>query len=669
MKHPLRSFLSVLLALVLATLPMAASPLTALATGANYTQQYELALGLLSDLLNTDNLREAAKLFRELGSHSLSRYYAYYTDVIIRLQQDDTAAIGESLDTLGFLEVNKTFTADLAERGLPGCADLRQYGEARQLELAQRYTEAQAIYVQLSILDSIDRTVRLNPLAREEQRQAAEEAARQEAERQAAEEAARAEAEGKAAEEAARLEAERKAAEEAARKIAEEAASAEELWHIAVGNTTTFGHYEQDNDLSNGPEPIEWLVLDVQDDRALLLSRYGLDAKQYNETNENITWQNCSLRRWLKNEFINTAFTAQEQKDILTTAVNNSRSQSYWDTNGGNNTEDQIFLLSYAEANRYLSVTRNDRKNTRSRTSPTDYTRKQGIYGADDTAKAGWWLRSCGPNQQNAEIVSSDGSLDCCNVFYFQVCVRPALWINLADAMSVNATSESTVAQETPRQTTWTWRRLEAGSTLTFGHYEQDNDLSNGTEPIEWLVLDVQDHRALLLSRYGLDAKPYHEVYADITWENCSLRRWLNDEFINTAFTAREQTGILTTAVDNSRSQGYWDTDGGNNTQDQIFLLSYAEASKYLGVTLTDNNTKSRVAPTAYAVKRRAWTDNNYKTADNTDAGWWWLRSPGSDQVSASYVLADGSLGYYNVNCDIAVVRPALWINLESDIF
>ncbi len=95
---------------------------------------------------------------------------------------------------------------------------------------------------------------------------------------------------------------------------------------------------------------------------------------------------------------------------------------------------------------------------------------------------------------------------------------------------------------------------------------------------------DRKENKALLLSKYGLDAKPYNAEEGDATWEKCSLRSWLNGEFLQSAFSADEQTAILTTAVDNSNSQGLhnsrWDEDGGNNTQDQIFLLSYAEANR-----------------------------------------------------------------------------------------
>ena len=212
------------------------------------------------------------------------------------------------------------------------------------------------------------------------------------------------------------------------------------------------------------------------------------------------------------------------------------------------------------------------------------------------------------------------------------------------------------------------------GGYVTFGSYEQDNNTANGQEPFEWLVLDYDDvnNCALLLSRYGLDAQPYNTEFMSITWDKCTLRAWLNETFLNKAFTAQEQTCITLTNVDNSYSQGYykWRAGGGINTQDKVFLLSYAEANKYLSVTNRDrNNTKSRAAPTAYAVKQGAYTHSSNKTADGMASGWWWLRFPGGTQYTATRVSYDGSLDYFSVNSTSSCVRPALWINLASDIF
>ncbi len=210
--------------------------------------------------------------------------------------------------------------------------------------------------------------------------------------------------------------------------------------------------------------------------------------------------------------------------------------------------------------------------------------------------------------------------------------------------------------------------KFAVGNYVTFGTYPQTK-AGNDATPIEWLVLARDGNKALLISRYGLDAQRYNKDTTSVTWETCTLRTWLNGTFYNKAFSSAEQAAILTTNVDNSKNQCYsgWSTNGWKNTQDKVFLLSYAEANKYFGVTYyNSSNTKSRVAPTAYAIAHGAWTSSSDKTADSVNAGWWWLRSPGSDQRSAAYVFADGSLYDLSVGSDSASVRPALWVNIEA---
>lgn len=208
-------------------------------------------------------------------------------------------------------------------------------------------------------------------------------------------------------------------------------------------------------------------------------------------------------------------------------------------------------------------------------------------------------------------------------------------------------------------------------SVISFGTYPQTASGADST-PIEWLVLETDGQKALLISRYGLDAKPYNTEYTDTTWEKCSLRAWLNEEFINKAFSTSEQAAILTTTVDNSSAQGYskWNGDGGKTTQDKIFLLSYAEANKYFGVTVNnENNLKARVSPTAYAKANGASISSDLLTEDGTGAGCWWLRSPYEYPRCAAIVYDNGMLYKMVVHAAYLTVRPALWVNLESEIF
>ena len=212
---------------------------------------------------------------------------------------------------------------------------------------------------------------------------------------------------------------------------------------FAVGNYVSFGTYPQTK-AGNDATPIEWLVLARDGDKALLISRYGLDAQPYNITGHAATWETCTLRTWLNGTFYNMAFSSAEQAAILTTNVDNSKNQCYsgWETNGGNNTQDKVFLLSYKEAYVYFDVTEDSHCNEKSPVAPTAYAIAQGAdvdsycKTEDGTAARWWWLRSPGYYQFSAAYVESDGSLDSLYcIDNASGSVRPALWVNIESAI------------------------------------------------------------------------------------------------------------------------------------------------------------------------------------------------------------------------------------------
>ncbi len=218
-------------------------------------------------------------------------------------------------------------------------------------------------------------------------------------------------------------------------------------------------------------------------------------------------------------------------------------------------------------------------------------------------------------------------------------------------------------------------QKAEVGNSVVFGSYEQDNDSSNGKEEIEWIVLDKKSDGSLfLLSTYGLDQYSYNRSYVDMTWEKSHMRGWLNSTFYTTAFSSAEQAKILTTTVVNEDNP-YTGTDGGNNTSDKVFLLSYSEVKKYFdadrqseqGYTI---NPDRACKATAYAISRNSYTYDfrrDYYAEDMkefTGCCCWWLRSPGSNARRAAYVNNLGDAYYYSFyvyNTD-GTVRPALWV-------
>ena len=204
-------------------------------------------------------------------------------------------------------------------------------------------------------------------------------------------------------------------------------------------------------------------------------------------------------------------------------------------------------------------------------------------------------------------------------------------------------------------------KRVRVGATITFGAYEQDNDTSNGKEEIEWLVLAKENNRLLVISQYALDSKPYNRENADVTWETCTLRQWLNEDFFNAAFSDGEKGMIPTVTVSADKNPNY-NTDPGNATQDKVFLLSITEARRYFK---TDE--ARMCVPTAYAKAKGAYTNSNY-IKGGAAACCWWLRSPGVSQSAAAGVGENGVVYLYgfNVSNEYICVRPALWISLED---
>ena len=199
---------------------------------------------------------------------------------------------------------------------------------------------------------------------------------------------------------------------------------------------------------------------------------------------------------------------------------------------------------------------------------------------------------------------------------------------------------------------------IQAGEIVPFGRYEQDNNPDNGPEPIEWIVLDVKEGKALLLSKYGLDQ--LHEWTHGSNWEDCLQREWLNGEFLSAAFGNAEQTAILLTSVDNSGIQAFSEesAEQETDTEDRIFLLSYHEA---FDLYFPDSEDR-RCAATAYALAN----DKN-KQINEEGFGIWYLRSPGHSYKGSrrAMVMQGGNFYAGLIDCYL-LVRPALWIDLHA---
>lgn len=193
-----------------------------------------------------------------------------------------------------------------------------------------------------------------------------------------------------------------------------------------VGEKCYFGQYEQDNNKENGKEAIEWRILDKDGSKVLLLSEYCLDDREYNYKLEDITWEKCTLRTWLNNDFEKAAFSGKEQKAIVNAKIKNNKNKEYG-IRGGKDTNDDIFLLSIDEVEKYFESDR-DRQ-----AAGTAYAEEQGIYVAD-SGNSGWWLRSPGYFYSYAAEVEDDGGVDTYGTYasYDKCGIRPACWVDIS---------------------------------------------------------------------------------------------------------------------------------------------------------------------------------------------------------------------------------------------
>ena len=181
---------------------------------------------------------------------------------------------------------------------------------------------------------------------------------------------------------------------------------------------------------------------------------------------------------------------------------------------------------------------------------------------------------------------------------------------------------------------------------------------------IDWRVLDMtvdgSDQRALLLADRVIGTGPYHDVSADVTWESCSLRHWLNNDWLSSLGPLAARVAPVDLR---NGPNPVWGTDGGGSTTDQIFLLSMEEAAALLTGN-TDVEWKKYQGTQWFG---QLPDEQGLAAADEDDEStWWWLRSPGDFPDFAAYVYAVGTV-FDNggpVSASKGGIRPAFWLNL-----
>ncbi|MBQ6016765.1 MAG: sigma-70 family RNA polymerase sigma factor [Clostridiales bacterium] len=193
----------------------------------------------------------------------------------------------------------------------------------------------------------------------------------------------------------------------------------------------------------------------------------------------------------------------------------------------------------------------------------------------------------------------------------------------------------------------------EVYDSVTLGYY--------GNEPINWEIMKIEEGKALLLCKNAIDGKPYHNENCAITWEECSLRAWLNNDFYEAAFTAEERDAIVRTLVVNKDNPE--EIDYGNDTEDYIYIPSISDIQECWP--------RENATPTAYAESQGARKDY-YGTVD------YWLRTPGYSYYQGEKVSNFTDVVYCNDSDNLIAssagrrpdevlgVRPLMWVDLSK---
>lgn len=222
------------------------------------------------------------------------------------------------------------------------------------------------------------------------------------------------------------------------------------------------------------------------------------------------------------------------------------------------------------------------------------------------------------------------------------------------------------------------------GKSITFGRYVQNE---NKVQPIEWMVIDKQENKILLLSKYILDFMSYDTRTSDDApsahwWKDSDIRSWLNHDFLNKAFSEAEKQFIVQSPLNNARygmiletkfddkgniyitenvvydsiKNFYLECYGDDPTVDMVFMLNLSETRKYF----QEANSRKCLA-TEYVRKKDLEEDPIDPSCDDKGYCKWMMRSTSEEGFTYMTVEGNGEIGSWDLfyKCGI---RPAMWI-------
>lgn len=440
---------------------------------------------------------------------------------------------------------------------------------------------------------------------------------------------------------------------------------------VYVGAYVSFGNYITQNNKEF--MPLDWYVIDIKDNHALLITDFGIDCRPYFSWSDidDISWENSDLRKWLNTIFYDRAFSKDEKNVILNTKIINSTTNRYG-IYGGNDTIDKVWLLNSKEADG-LFVNNEER-----RAFATEFAKQRGVRCDSDDA-CNWWLRNPGRVSSSVSYVDNKGFIHdydgrLCDTLDYAV--RPVIFVKLkqrilndAKLNEIRAKQKELAKKERERiqenqrkeeekikqrEIEKHQRKLEKdknaevnripifqslpeiGDDICFGKYKSNNNMLD----IHWKVMDIKDNKVLLLSKNCICCRLFGHSQKHFHWRNSLLRQWLNNEFLEKSFTSNERANILISNIE---------TDN-QITQDKIYIFSENDIYKYL-----NNNTARRA---------KLLMQNNNNSSENEYICWWTRDTSKDGDKFVVSVMNTGKILKMGIlhNDNHVGVRPVLWI-------
>ena len=420
-------------------------------------------------------------------------------------------------------------------------------------------------------------------------------------------------------------------------------------------DTISFGNYSQSKDDYGiyTKEPIEWILVYKDDTNALLMSRYILDCKPYNNLEPDFKgsvhifdnndkhlasdWEYSTLRKWMNDEMYNDMFNDDEKKLLNTSYLDNIYIYGKDNSSSGNYTKDHVFILNEEEIEHFLG-----KSNKLKATKGTDYAVKlkglSAVYSKDEwnNGNSGYFLRSRGIFS-TVNAITNEGKfkrkIPIDSQYYG---IRPCIFVKLKDTNDLARIDLDTEVRNDKVEND----DSISFETVKFGIWTDQKR----TVDLEWYVLKKENGKALLFSKNVITKKKwYDKKTSDIQWETSNVRKYLNEDFYNLVFTDKEKGIIQSTNVKYSNNPASSKIIE-KYTLDKIFILSYDEVRDLIGL---DNK------------KILMGLDFREKNAIYD------LRTPGTKENCVCTI----NLGRVNTKGSEAqferYIRPAMWVTMD----